>query len=240
MLKPKLYSIETTGKRKMATKGVSLKNIEPIPHSKFEEILENASVSEKRPQVRIRKVGDKMCTVKYIKDTISAFEQKRFYGDSYSSKGYHHPDIRKEPGGSECCPVRFEVNVERLNGGSVRNPRPVEYEANVDRMNDAHIMQAELEDPEMYEGTFLNGEGDHTEVGLDNGVNNHLTSDVAHGSNTNHVRSSLVTYSCNDVFDESLNEIMSSYKDDDLFGDDQSINRYKRKYIYPDDNVRKK
>ena len=49
LLKPKLYSIKTVGVRKMAAKGVSMKNIDPIPHKKFEEILEDSTVSVIRP-----------------------------------------------------------------------------------------------------------------------------------------------------------------------------------------------
>ena len=63
LLKPKLYTIMTKGGRKMAAKGISMRNTEPIPHSKFEEILENSTISVKRPQTNIRKVGENMCTV---------------------------------------------------------------------------------------------------------------------------------------------------------------------------------
>ena len=49
LLKPKLYSIETVGGRKMAAKGVSMRNIDPIPHKKFEEILEDSTISVTRP-----------------------------------------------------------------------------------------------------------------------------------------------------------------------------------------------
>ena len=79
MLKPKLYSITTVGDgRKMAAKGVSMTNVEPIPHTKFEEILVDSTVSVKRPQTNIRKVNEKMCTVITNKETVNAYENKKF------------------------------------------------------------------------------------------------------------------------------------------------------------------
>merc|ERR1711895_329575 len=44
LLKPKLYLIKTIGVWKMAVNGISMRNIETIPHSKFEEILENSTI----------------------------------------------------------------------------------------------------------------------------------------------------------------------------------------------------
>ena len=92
----------------MAAKGVSMRNIDPIPHSKFEEILENSTISVKRAQTNIHKVGENMCTVRINKETINAFENKRWWGDANTSHGYGHPDIKNLPGGSDCNPIRFE------------------------------------------------------------------------------------------------------------------------------------
>ena len=108
MLKPKLYSIKTKNGRKMAAKGVSMANIEPIPHTKFEEILRDSRVSVKRPQTYIRKVNGKMCTVRTNKETVNAFENKSFWLDAYRRYSYGHPDIKDMPGGSECYPVRYK------------------------------------------------------------------------------------------------------------------------------------
>ena len=105
--------------RKMAAKGVSMRNIEPIPHSKFEEILENSTTSVKRPQTNIRKVGENMCTVTINKETINAFENKRWWGNANTSHGYGHPDIIGLPGGSDCNPVRFDTVVETANNNRI-------------------------------------------------------------------------------------------------------------------------
>lgn len=115
LLKPKLNSIETVGGRKMAAKGVSMRNIDPIPHKKFEEILEDFTVSVIRPQTTIRKIGEHMCTVTTNKETINAFENKRWWDDAFNSHGYGHQDIKHLPGGSDCKPVRFENVVEPTN-----------------------------------------------------------------------------------------------------------------------------
>ena len=111
MLKPKLYSIKTVKGTKTALKGVSMGNVEPVPHEKFEEILDDSTVSEKREQVNIRKIGENMCTIKSQKETINAYENKRWWADTNTSYAYGHPNIRDLPGGNECQPVRFETNV---------------------------------------------------------------------------------------------------------------------------------
>ena len=111
MLKPKLYSIKTVEGTKTALKGVSMANVEPVPHEKFEEILDDSTVSEKREQVNIRKIGENMCTIKSQKETINAYENKRWWADTNTSYAYGHPNIRDLPGGNECQPVRFETNV---------------------------------------------------------------------------------------------------------------------------------
>ena len=77
MLKPKLYSFTNNAGRKMAAKGISMRNIEHIPHKKFEEILEDSTISVKGSQTNIRKVGEVICTVKRNKETINAHENKR-------------------------------------------------------------------------------------------------------------------------------------------------------------------
>ena len=111
MLKPKLYSIKTVKGTKTALKGVSMANVQPVPHEKFEEILDDSTVSEKREQVNIRKIGENMCTIKSQKETINAYENKRWWADTNTSYAYGHPTIRDLPGGNECHPVRFESNV---------------------------------------------------------------------------------------------------------------------------------
>ena len=130
LLKPKLYSIKTVGGRKMASKGISMRNIDPIPHEKFEEILKDSTLSVKRQQTNIRKVGQNMCTVRFEKETINAFEHKRWWDGPNNSYGYGHPDIKNLPGGSDCNPIRFESVVEVAN--------------------DEHIIHAGVED-DMYD-----------------------------------------------------------------------------------------
>ena len=131
LLKPKLYSIMTMNGRKMAAKGISMRNIEPIPHSKFEEILQDSTVSEVRPQTNIRKVNENMCTVTINKETINAFENKRLWTDANTSYGYGHPDFLHLSGATECKPVRFESVIEPSNNN--------------------HIVHAGVDDDEMFD-----------------------------------------------------------------------------------------
>ena len=60
-----------------------------------------------------------MCTVRIAKETINAFENKRWWGDANTSHGYGHPDIKNLPGGSDCNPIRFESVVEVANNGHI-------------------------------------------------------------------------------------------------------------------------
>ena len=143
LLKPKLYSIKTVGGRKMASKGISMRNIDPIPHKKFEEILEDSKISVKRHQTNIRRVGQNMCTVRFEKETINAFENKRWWEGPNISYGYGHPDIKNLEGGSDCNPIRFETEV--------------------DVSNDNHIIHAAVEDDEMYDDLFLQEESNELE-----------------------------------------------------------------------------
>merc|ERR1712082_25082 len=128
----------------MATKGISMRNVDPIPHSKFEEILEDSTISVKRHQTNIRQVGQNMCTVRYEKETINAFEKKRWWDGPNISYGYGHPDIKNLPGGSDCNPIRFETVVEVSN--------------------DDHIIHAGVENDEMYDDEeCLQGENNELE-----------------------------------------------------------------------------
>ena len=68
MLIPKLYSITANAGRKMAAKGISMKNIEPIPHKKFEKILEYSTISEQ---------GDKQTSAKLVKTYAQSEEIKK-------------------------------------------------------------------------------------------------------------------------------------------------------------------
>ena len=122
MLKPKLYSIQTLTGRKVANKGVNMKNIEPVPHELFRQAVDDPSISAKRPQTNIRKVDEDMCTVRYEKETINTFENKRFWLDSNTSYAYGHPAIRNMVGGNQCLPIRFECNPVVEN---VDNTEPV-------------------------------------------------------------------------------------------------------------------
>ena len=99
----------------MTAKGVSMRNTDSIPHKKFEEIMEDSTVSVIRPQITIRKRGEHMCTLTTNKETINAFENKRWWYDAFNSHGYGHPDIKHLPGVSDCNPVRFESIVETTN-----------------------------------------------------------------------------------------------------------------------------
>merc|ERR1712120_57327 len=60
-----------------------------------------------------------MCTVTINKETINAFENKRWWGNANTSYGYGHPDIINLPGGSDCNPVRFETIVEPTNNDRI-------------------------------------------------------------------------------------------------------------------------
>ena len=60
-----------------------------------------------------------MFTVTINKETINAFENKRWWDNANTSYGYGHPDIIGLPGGSDCNPVRFETVVETANNNHI-------------------------------------------------------------------------------------------------------------------------
>ena len=60
-------------------------------------------------------MDEHMCTVTTNKETINAFENKRWWDNAYRGYGYGHPDIKHLPGGSDCKPLRFESIVEPTN-----------------------------------------------------------------------------------------------------------------------------
>ena len=108
LVKPKLYSIETEKSRKVAVKGVNMRNIEDVVHSQFKNILKKPSEKVKRLQTQIRKKKTSMYTVRLTKTVLSAYENKRFWVNAYESYAFGHPDIQHLSGANDCTPLRFE------------------------------------------------------------------------------------------------------------------------------------
>ena len=114
-LKPKLYSLTVQdGPRKLAMKGISTKNGNPIEHSHFQEILDNTNLKIFTTQARIQKKGENMCTVQQKKLALSVLDLKRHWTDLYTSYGIGHPDIRTKNGGGsqqgDVIPFRYNLH----------------------------------------------------------------------------------------------------------------------------------
>ena len=102
LVKPKLYSVETEKSRKVAVKGVDMRNIEDVVHEQFKNILKKPAEKVKRLQTQIRKKKTTMCTIRLTKTVLSAYENKRFWVNAYESHAYGHPDIQHLSGANDC------------------------------------------------------------------------------------------------------------------------------------------
>ena len=241
MLKPKLYSIKTKNGRKMAAKGVSMANIEPIPHTKFEEILRDSAVSVKRPQTNIRKVNEKMCTVRTNKETVNAFENKSFWLDAFTRFSYGHPDIKHLPGGSECYPVRYKCDIT-----PAYNARPVHTTVDIDETPEDEVVEENdvsigieyehVDDDEIVSHSKPEScDGDNDSCDVDNDLFNESFDEVMFDIDNPESYDDLFNESfdevmlgvddpesCDDLFNESFDELVQDMKDPESCGETES------------------
>merc|ERR1712121_179519 len=106
-LKPKLCSLQTMATRKMAMKGISARQQHTVSHQNFIDILEDPSCVQTRPEVNIRLVERRICTVVQEKNTMSLVDKKRWWKNKYLSVAHGHPDIQGQEGANHCIPIRF-------------------------------------------------------------------------------------------------------------------------------------
>ena len=73
----------------------------------FIDILEDPSRIQTRPEVNIRLVDRRICTVVQEKNTMSLVDKKRWWKNKDLSVAYGPPDIQGQEGADHCIPIRF-------------------------------------------------------------------------------------------------------------------------------------